>query len=1229
MLPPSDLDLASAVRSHGERLSRLEREIRLLASCFPKTATLLEPLPEDAPVAVLDEPMPAIEERPNAPIPLVEFEAAPPPPSAEVLLPTPEPVVEPPPAPEPTPEPVHARPWPPTEFVPPPAPPPPAPEAVVEPVAAQSIDAPAPAPAVRILTERTLERRAQHAAPPVYTPSPEPEPHPFMTEEQYKGTAKTKAKAPARSFEERIGTTWMLRIGGLLMMLAMGWGAMRINSHMEPGMRVVVGYLIATAVAVGAIFTKRRNEMVGRGGIALSLSIGYFVSFASNYIPAMRLDVAQPFFAIGGMLAFAVGVVVLAERWRSEGVAAFGFLMALAATLLSAPDSQNFALISLVGLSLASGALLVRNGWMTLTGMTLAGTYAAFGVLNAYLRAKGIPVNPASNVAAIVAQHIVFLVAFMRWSRPWLARERAMENPGEEVLVPQQFDGGHIPYGRTYDILNSLGLIGLVMVTVYKSTLWPQVGYLMAGMAALELTRLLFLRVKSPGLSAFHALTGSTLAMGAAVMLLHGPSASVVLALQTLVLAVAGSQARSLRWLRPLSAIPASATVVAIMSGGGAAGATSANWLSTMMLLASTLPFGKWMASGVWESQHRALRALSALSAQYRAFVSTGLLVGLTYELSTSTPATVVTASMAMPLVGIALLIGMLAIDARAWFSGAALATAVAIIATQARSGLSGVDLTTRTLVCGLELTALGILWTRLALVRTHEEGKLPRFQAMLAALAVGLVTLYWGLFHVNAITQTAPWFATMAMPTALLIFVHPVVLKSLRFKLPDWMEKLRGLLGEAYAAIATVLLMFASAYAVTNAEVPQVWLLIAGSIVIVGAIQPPAWRLAQALAVAGAAWSLVVTRQSITTVMLPVAVGYSTLFLADFAVRRQQPDKSVGHGVAVAVAIPFAIIMFLVGRHLTDSWLSFWLAGAAGLALALQFGLSRLLRGTGFDGAAALAAAAMLAPAAIAVAVVMDARVNLVPVAVLSAMALVAAVAQLRSSGREDQAGTLLFAVPLLAMSIAVPLYDHGTGPLTLVKIGLLGGGFFAVAQYLRRDAAKGVAIAQVCVVMLMYLLETAHPEGHGTTAGFVGLALAAVALVAMRFAGPQNEFNQGAIPVGFGCVTALRALMVGQLLNGELITASWGLLALAMLVCGFLFRDRVWRWSAIAIFAVALVRVVFVDLSDSNGTAKILAAFFIGAFMLGSAYLYGILSNRFLHDETAPGPQPDEEEK
>ncbi|MBI1290711.1 hypothetical protein GC173_05650 [bacterium] len=1137
--------------------------------------------------------------------------------------PPPDPVPEPPPEPElipSTPAPIEPAP-----ATPAPAPvePPPTPERKVGVYTA----------ALARLNEGQDAEVVKKPEPPTPPPTPvivEAEPKvasiapaevrkhtPFLTDEEVvkpnhevAWDQERQAEEPPATLEERIGTTWLLRIGGVLIMLGAAWGAIRFESNMSPLMRVIAGYMLAAGIGVAGAFVRFRNDNVGRAGLGIALALGYFVSFASHYIGRMNLGLGWPWFALGGMLIHAGVLVRLAERWRSEAVAGFGLCLALIPALMCAQTSNGFALLAIMGLGLASGVLLLRNGWMRLTSVAVALVYGAIGAV-AFLETMGGGLlntkSVLSYLAALAVQHAIFVGAFMRWSRPWLARERALDRMEEEA-VPSGFVAGLLPWGRGFDVLNTLGLIASVLLLGWLERasgfglLWLNMHVALGVIGGIELLRLATAAGRDEHLGVFHSVTGALLGVAAIAWGLDGASEALALSLVTVVLVVAARQAHSLRGLRFLAGVPA---LLALFGAMKSIATTTTPELGTILtpvlLLASTLPFDRWLGKSR-AGESAALNTLGNIADHLRAAFATIVAMACIFRYGNSVTELVGLIVLAAGLMG-----GMALLRFNVWREGVLLATAAFIINAFMAPHVDALF----HVLAAFGLGILAVLWaSRLAVGEKVADIAISGFGALCTCGAF----VAWHLIGLQR--AGLPLFVEMAAPTLFLVLTHPMLLWS-------WLR--RGRLGDIPALdtiVSTVLSglvmipLVADSHRVGSA-LPM--LIGASTIAALALVRPQArhWRYGVLLALtASVALAAVSTIAAGVYTTLPLAgTALLVLALADLSSRRLTDGKA--DSLWPVMAVPATLVMMRVAFMNGGDWTSVALLGLGVLAYAAGRVIGVPAPPSIGRLGATIGTAICCFIAGAFVAVLHDAPVNLVPGLFIS---LFATAVWVRSSLRGTDPPVLTAGLQAAALSIAaLTLLRHfGIVAQSALAIGMIGVGFHIASRMLGRN--RELAIGSTALVLSLGGIALIQASNGTVVPSVVGviLAVAALALTRVRYFRTEEANNLMIATLMFGgTAVLLRSLSLGALLPGDLVTAAWGAVAAGLLVAGFIMRSALWRRTAIAIFGLALLRVIVIDLSGSSINARILACLVVGVLMVGSAYLYGILARTFLPRE------------
>ncbi len=132
------------------------------------------------------------------------------------------------------------------------------------------------------------------------------------------------------------------------------------------------------------------------------------------------------------------------------------------------------------------------------------------------------------------------------------------------------------------------------------------------------------------------------------------------------------------------------------------------------------------------------------------------------------------------------------------------------------------------------------------------------------------------------------------------------------------------------------------------------------------------------------------------------------------------------------------------------------------------------------------------------------------------------------------------------------------------------------------------------------------------------------AAAFAILGLADQIRRGNCGASAVEVKCsniMTAVAAFLVlcyfydGSL--GSWVTIIWGVTGLAFLSAGFGFKDKVYRWCGLGIFAVVILRLFTHDFSHLETIYRIISFMGLGGVLIAASLLYNKYSKVFLADE------------
>jgi hypothetical protein len=207
------------------------------------------------------------------------------------------------------------------------------------------------------------------------------------------------------------------------------------------------------------------------------------------------------------------------------------------------------------------------------------------------------------------------------------------------------------------------------------------------------------------------------------------------------------------------------------------------------------------------------------------------------------------------------------------------------------------------------------------------------------------------------------------------------------------------------------------------------------------------------------------------------------------------------------------------------------------------------------------------------------------------------------------SEEGRLLANVVMLAMIVGSLLVYGGVVPWVLLIAAAVMGLSYVAASRLDRQQEISVAILGLAVTLAMIGLKHLAVPSHESMV--VGLLVSAGSLALSRTA-RGGAFMMDELVRIFLSLGA--TLSHGGHLHSDIITGVWGLVAAGLVVAGFMCRCHHWRHAGIATFALAVLRLIAVDLSDSSMNARILGCLIVGVLMVCSAFLYGYLARTYL---------------
>src|SRR5579872_495103 len=223
-------------------------------------------------------------------------------------------------------------------------------------------------------------------APAIPPAQPRPEPRPVST--QATRAALTEAgqipqPAKTSSFEMRLGTYWLVRIGIVIFLtgvvFAGNYAYQNYVGKLGPVGKLALLYLVGGGLlGTGAWLQRKQESLKNYSQVLLAggLAAVYFTTYAAHHIAPLQV-IKSPLLDGALLLGWAGFIIWLADRTKSEVLALFAVLLVYYTSIIT--HIGLFTLYSNLVLTLAAVFFLVRNRWATLSFASLVATYVSYG----------------------------------------------------------------------------------------------------------------------------------------------------------------------------------------------------------------------------------------------------------------------------------------------------------------------------------------------------------------------------------------------------------------------------------------------------------------------------------------------------------------------------------------------------------------------------------------------------------------------------------------------------------------------------------------------------------------------------------------------------------------------------------------------------------------------------------------------------------------------------------
>jgi len=183
------------------------------------------------------------------------------------------------------------------------------------------------------------------------------------------------------SFEMRLGTYWLVRIGAVMILTGLVFFGNLAYQKMGAVGKVSLLYLASGLLLGFGAWWQRKSVKESLKNYAQVLFAGglaavYFTTYAAHHLPTLRV-IESPMLDGALLLGWAGFIAWIADRRKSELLALFATGLAYYTSIIT--PVTGFTLYSNLVLAVTTVFFLVRNRWAGLSWASLIATYASYG----------------------------------------------------------------------------------------------------------------------------------------------------------------------------------------------------------------------------------------------------------------------------------------------------------------------------------------------------------------------------------------------------------------------------------------------------------------------------------------------------------------------------------------------------------------------------------------------------------------------------------------------------------------------------------------------------------------------------------------------------------------------------------------------------------------------------------------------------------------------------------
>ena len=230
-----------------------------------------------------------------------------------------------------------------------------------------------------VVASASVKPRWSRVSPTPSPVSPTPPTPPRPSERPERAAAATVSAPPSEGWELMVGTSWLSKIGALVVVIGVALFARYAFARVTPIGRVASGYAVTVVMLGLGVMLERRDRY---RNYAYALIAGgwagvYFMTYAMHAVDATRL-IDDEFVAASSLVVVAMGMIAHSLRYRSPIVTTLAYVVAYA-TLALTPLS-GFSLAASIPLSVSVMVVAQRFHWSHVSIAGLVSTYGLFAI---------------------------------------------------------------------------------------------------------------------------------------------------------------------------------------------------------------------------------------------------------------------------------------------------------------------------------------------------------------------------------------------------------------------------------------------------------------------------------------------------------------------------------------------------------------------------------------------------------------------------------------------------------------------------------------------------------------------------------------------------------------------------------------------------------------------------------------------------------------------------------